>query len=314
MNVLIAGASGFLGRALTRELTEHGHRVHTLVRRPAQADSEIEWHPDRGSMDPDALRGYAAVVGLSGAGIGDRRWTPDYKQQLLDSRLQPTGVLAKALAVLPRAQRPHTFLNASAVGYYGNRADELLPEGAGAGGGFLAELVVRWEAATQPAVDAGVRVLTVRTGLVLSARGGLLARLLPLYRYGLGGRLGSGQQYWPWISLADEVAAIRFLLEAEQPHGSDALGNVDGLPCAVNLAGPAPVRNHEFSTELAHLLHRPALVPVPRLVLRLALGEFANPGPLASERVIPERLLAAGYRFQHEDLRSALEWALADQG
>jgi uncharacterized protein (TIGR01777 family) len=307
MNVLIAGASGFLGRALTQELTDHGHRVHTLVRRPARTSSEIEWHPERGSLDPDALRGYAAVVGLSGAGIGDRRWTPAYKQELLDSRLQPTGALAKALAFLPMAQRPRTFLNASAVGYYGNRADELLPEGAGAGSGFLADLVVQWEAATQPAVEAGVRVLTLRTGLVLSARGGLLARLLPLYRYGLGGRLGSGQQFWPWISLADEVGAIRFLLEAERwPHN-------DGLPGAVNLAGPAPVRNHEFSAELARLLNRPALLAVPRLGLRLAVGEFANPGPLASERVVPERLLAAGYRFQHEDLRSALAWALADE-
>jgi uncharacterized protein len=306
VNVLIAGASGFLGRALTRELTDHGHRVHALVRRPARSGSEIEWHPERGSIDPDVLRGYAAVIGLSGAGIGDRRWTPAYKRELLDSRLQPTGVLATALAVLPMAQRPYVFLSASAVGYYGNRADELLPEDAGAGSGFLADLVVRWEAATQPAVEAGVRVLTLRTGLVLSARGGLLARLLPLYRYGLGGRLGSGRQYWPWISLADEVAAIRFVLEAEQPHGSD------GRRSAVNLAGPTPVRNHQFSAELARLLHRPSLVGVPRLTLRLALGEFANPGPLASARVIPERLLAAGYRFQHQDLRSALEWALAD--
>jgi uncharacterized protein (TIGR01777 family) len=301
VNVLIAGASGFLGRALTRELTEHGHRVHALVRRPAKTSSEIEWHPDRGSIDPDTLRGYAAVIGLSGAGIGDRRWTPAYKQVLVDSRVQPIGVLAKALAFLPIAQRPQTFLSASAVGYYGNRGDELLPETGGAGSGFLAELVVRWEAAAQPAVDAGARVLTLRTGLVLSGQGGLLARLLPLYRYGLGGRLGSGQQYWPWISLADEVAAIRFLLESDvMPSGP------------VNLAGPAPVRNHEFSAELADVLHRPAMLPVPRLALRVALGEFANPGPMASERVIPERLLAAGYRFQHPDLRSALEWAVAN--
>jgi uncharacterized protein (TIGR01777 family) len=300
VKVLIAGASGFLGQALTGELTAHGHTVHTLVRRPARAATETEWHPEYGDLDPDALRGYAAVVGLSGAGIGDRRWTASYKRELVDSRIKPTGTLAKALAFLPRTQRPRTFLSASAAGYYGNRGDEPLPEKAGAGSGFLADLVVQWEAATQPAVDAGLRVLTVRTGLVLSARGGLLARLIPLYRRGLGGQLGSGRQYQPWISLADEVGAIRFLLESDRLHGP------------VNLAGPEPVRNQEFSTELARVLHRPALLPVPRLALRVALGEFANGGALASERVIPERLLAAGYRFQHDNVRSALAWAVAN--
>lgn len=300
VKVLIAGASGFLGQALIRELTDHGHQAHTLVRRTARNGSEIEWHPEHGSLDPDALRGYAAVVGLSGAGIGDRRWTPTYKQELIDSRIKPTGALAKALAFLPMAQRPRTFLSASAVGYYGNRGDELLSETGGAGEGFLADLVVRWEAAAVPAADAGVRVVPLRTGLVLSARGGLLARLIPLYRKGLGGRLGSGRQYQPWITLADEVSAIRFLLESDKVAGP------------VNLTGPAPVRNQEFNAELGRVLNRPAKLAVPRLALRAALGEFANGGVLASERVIPERLLAAGYQFKHSDLRSALEWAVAD--
>jgi uncharacterized protein (TIGR01777 family) len=300
VKVLIAGGSGFLGQALTSELTAHQHTVHTLVRRPARSSTEVEWHPEYGDLDPDALRGYTAVVGLSGAGIGDHRWTASYKRELVDSRTKTTGTLAKALAWLPQAQRPRTFLNASAVGYYGNRGDEPLPENAGAGNGFLADLVVQWEAATQPAVDAGVRVLTVRTGLVLSAHGGLLARLIPLYRRGLGGQLSSGQQYQPWISLADEVGAIRFLLESDRLHGP------------INLAGPAPVRNQEFSAELGRVLHRPALLPVPRLALRVALGEFANAGALASQRVIPERLLAAGYRFQHDNVRSALAWAVAN--
>jgi len=300
VKVLIAGASGFLGQALTRELIEHGHQVHALVRRTARGNSEIEWHPEHGSIDPDALRGYGAVIGLSGAGIGDRRWTPAYKQELVDSRIKPTNALATALAFLPMAQRPRTFLNASAVGYYGNRGDELLPETGGAGGGFLADLVVRWEAATEPAADAGVRVVQLRTGLVLSARGGLLARLIPLYRRGLGGRLGSGEQFQPWITLADEVAAIRFLLESNTVSGP------------VNLAAPAPVRNKEFSAELGRVLNRPAKLAVPRLALRAALGEFANGGVLASERVIPERLSAAGYSFKHPELRSALEWAVAN--
>lgn len=300
MKVLVAGGSGFLGQALTGELTAHGHTVHTLVRRPARTATETEWHPEYGDLDPDALRGYAAVVGLSGAGIGDRRWTPAYKRELVDSRIKPTGTLARALAFLPQAQRPRTFLSASAAGYYGDRGDEPLPENAGPGSGFLADLVVQWEGATQPAVDAGLRVLTVRTGLVLSARGGLLARLIPLYRRGLGGQLGSGRQYQPWISLADEVGAIRYLLESDRLNGP------------VNLAGPEPVRNQEFSTELGRVLHRPALLPVPRLALRVALGEFANGGALASERMIPERLLAAGYRFQHDNVRSALAWAVAN--
>lgn len=300
MKVLIAGASGFLGQALTRDLIDHGHQVHALVRRTARSDSEIEWHPEQGSIDPDALRGYGAVIGLSGAGIGDRRWTPAYKQELVDSRIKPTNALATALAFLPMAQRPRTFLNASAVGYYGNRGDELLPETGGAGEGFLADLVARWEAATEPAADAGVRVVHLRTGLVLSARGGLLARLIPLYRRGLGGRLGSGEQFQPWITLADVVAAIRFLLESNQVSGP------------VNLAAPAPVRNKEFSAELGRVLNRPAKLAVPRLALRAALGEFANGGVLASERVIPERLSAAGYSFKHPELRSGLEWAVAN--
>lgn len=298
MKVLIAGGSGFLGQALGKELIAHRHLVHTLVRRAPRSGTELEWHPERGELDPDALRGFGAVIGLSGAGIGDRRWTAAYQRELLDSRLQPTGTLATALAALPAEQRPATFLNASAIGYYGERGDQPLPESAAAGTGFLADLVTRWEAATQPAADAGVRVVTLRTGLVLSASGGLLKRLVPLFKLGLGGRLGSGQQYQSWISLADEVAAIRFLLESDQLSGP------------VNVAGPEPVRNAEFSAELGRALHRPALLPAPAFGIRLVLGEFADEGALASQRVIPERLAESGYRFQHPDVRSALDWAI----
>ncbi|HTZ44813.1 MAG TPA: TIGR01777 family oxidoreductase [Jatrophihabitans sp.] len=298
MKVLIAGASGFLGRALSQELVAHGHDVHALVRRPARAANEIEWHPEHADLDPDALRGFGAVIGLSGAGIADRRWTSDYKRQLVDSRVQPTATLANALAALPQAQRPRTFLSASAVGYYGDRGEELLPESASFGSGFLADLVRRWEAATQPAVAAGLRVVTLRTGLVLAAGGGLLGRLVPLFRLGLGGKLGTGRQYQPWISLADEVGAIRFVLES---------GRISG---AVNLSGPTPVRNSEFTAELGRVLHRPAVLPVPAFALRLALGEFADEGALVSQRVTPERLIEAGYEFQHNDLRAALDWAV----
>ena len=230
------------------------------------------------------LRGFGAVIGLSGAGISDQRWTAQYKRELLDSRLQPTSTLASALAGLPADQRPGTFISASAIGYYGERGDQPLPESATAGTGFLADLVVQWEAAAQAAADAGVRVVTLRTGLVLSASGGLLARLVPLFKLGIGGKLGSGQQYQSWISLADEVGAIRHLLGAEQVAGP------------VNLTGPEPVRNAEFSAELGKVLHRPAWLPAPAFGIRLVLGEFADEGALASQRVIPEQLLGSGYR------------------
>ncbi len=294
----MAGASGFLGQALAKELIAHRHLVHTLVRRPPRTGTELEWHPERAELDPALLRGFAAVIGLSGAGISDKRWTAAYKRTLQESRVQPTGTLAGALAALPEADRPATFISASAIGYYGERGDQPLPETATAGDGFLADLVVNWEGAAQPAVDAGVRVVTLRTGLVLSASGGLMKRLVPLFKLGLGGKLGSGQQYQSWITLADEVAAIRHLLEADQVNGP------------VNLVGPDPVRNAEFSSQLGKALHRPALLPAPAFGIRLVLGEFADEGALASQRVLPEKLLASGYRFQHADLPAALKWAI----
>jgi hypothetical protein len=221
-----------------------------------------------------------------------------YKKLLLDSRIQPTATIATTLAGLPDDQRPATFLSASAIGFYGERGDQPLPEGATKGTGFLADLVSEWETATAPAVAAGVRVATLRTGLVLAGSGGLLKRLVPLFKLGIGGRLGSGRQYQAWITLADEIAAIRFVLDN------------DSLAGPVNLAGPDPVRNDEFSKVLGQVLHRPALFPTPAFGIRLVLGEFADEGALASQRVIPEALLAAGYEFQHSDLRTALEWAV----
>lgn len=298
MKVLVAGASGFLGQALSKELIAHRYLVHTLVRRAPTAGTELEWHPERGELDPAVLRGFGAVIGLSGVGISDKRWTPAYKQRLLDSRVQPTSTIASALAELPEAERPAVFINASAIGYYGDRGDQPLSESATAGSGFLADLVLQWEGATQPAVDAGVRVIALRTGLVLAASGGLLKRLVPLFKLGIGGRFGSGRQYQSWITLADEVAAIRHLLESDQISGP------------INLTGPCPTRNGEFSKELGKALHRPAIFPAPALGIRLILGEFATEGVLASQRVLPEKLLASGYQFQHADLRSALEWAL----
>lgn len=297
MKVLIAGASGFLGKALAADLATHGHSVNTLVRRPATSASEFEWHPERGELDSATLQGVDAIISLSGAGIGDKRWNAAYKQELLDSRMQPTATIAATLAGLPPERRPRAFLSASAIGYYGERGDQPLSETAGVGTGFLADLVQQWEAATVPAEAAGVRVVTLRTGLVLSAGGGLLKRLVPLFKIGAGGKLGSGTQYQAWISLADEIGAIRHVLESETISGP------------VNLAGPRPVTNDEFSRTLAAVLHRPALVPTPAFALRLALGEFADEGVLVSQRVIPEKLTASGYRFRHDDVHAALTWA-----
>lgn len=298
MKVVIAGASGFLGKAIVADLRGHGHQVSTLVRRSPASESEFEWHPERDELDPLALSGADAVISLSGAGVADKRWTPAYRQVLVQSRLQPTATIARTLAELPAELRPGAFLSASAIGYYGERGDEPLTESAAGGTGFLADLTRRWEAATEPASRAGVRVVTLRTGLVLSSTGGLMKRLVPLFKLGVGGKLGSGRQYQAWITLADEVAAIRHILLTEQLEGP------------VNLAGPEPVRNAEFTAELAKALHRPALLPAPAFGLRLALGQFADEGVLISQRVLPEKLINSGYRFEHADVRSALTWAI----
>jgi uncharacterized protein (TIGR01777 family) len=298
VKLVIAGASGFLGKALVADLRKDGHQVDTLVRRPAASGAEFEWHPERGDLDPQLLAGADAVVCLSGAGVADKRWTDAYRQVLVQSRLQPTTTIAETLAGLPPELRPGTFVSASAIGYYGERGDQPLPEAATAGTGFLADLVRRWEAATEPAARAGVRVVMLRTGLVLSSTGGLMKRLVPLFKLGAGGKLGSGRQYQSWITLADEIGAIRHALETDQLEGP------------LNLVGPEPVPNAEFTAALAAALHRPAIIPAPAFGLRLALGQFADEGVLVSQRVLPEKLLASGYRFEHPDLRSALDWAI----
>jgi uncharacterized protein (TIGR01777 family) len=298
VKLVIAGASGFLGKALVTDLRGHGHQVETLVRRPPTSESEFEWHPERGELDAQVLAGVDAVICLSGAGVADKRWTDAYRQVLVQSRLQPTSTIAGALAGLPPELRPATFISASAIGYYGERGDQPLPESATAGTGFLADLVRRWEAATEPAGRAGVRVVMLRTGLVLSSTDGLMKRLVPLFKLGAGGKLGSGRQYQSWITLADEIGAIRHALQTEQLEGP------------VNLVGPEPVPNAEFSAALASALHRPAVLPAPAFGLRLVLGKFADEGVLVSQRVLPEKLLASGYRFEHADLRSALAWAI----
>jgi uncharacterized protein len=295
MRVLLAGGSGLIGDALARSLIADGHLLRRLVRRPARDPAEVTWAPEQGELPPAALDGVDAVVCLSGADVGAQRWTPAYKATLRESRVTTVGTLAEALA---RAEiPPATFISASAVGYYGDTGPVEVAEDAASGSTFLAGVCRDWEQAAQPAVAAGVRVAHLRTGLVL-ARGGLLARMTPLFRLGVGGRLGGGRQYWPWISLADEIGAIRFLMERTDLDGP------------VNLTAPTPVTNREFTEVLANVLHRPAVLPVPEFALRIALGEFAGE-VVISQRVVPGKLTAAGYEFQHRELAGALRAALA---
>lgn len=290
MQIAITGSTGLIGKALVRVLRDEGLTVVRLVRHPATAQDEIRWDPF-GELDPGTLEGLDAVVHLAGAGLGDHRWTEAYKRQIRDSRVEGTRTLARALARLSR--RPAVFVSASAVGYYGETGDTETNESAAEGEGFLAEVCRDWEAAAQPAVDAGIRVVHPRSGLVLSREGGLLGRMLPLFRFGLGGRLGGGRQWMSWISLDDEIAALRFLLH-------------NGVQGPVNLTAPTPVTNADFTRALGRALNRPTPFAVPAPALRLALGDFADEGVLVSQRVLPERLAKAGFTFQHPDLDTAL--------
>jgi uncharacterized protein (TIGR01777 family) len=291
MRVVIAGSSGLIGTALVATLRRDGHEVARLVRRSAAARDEFGWDPVRAQVPERALRGADAVINLCGAGVGRRRWNGSYKQQLRDSRITPTDVLASATA----AAGVPTLVNASGVHYYGGgTGDRVVTETSPAGTGFLSTLCRDWEAATRPASDAGARVVLLRSALVLSRHGGLLKMLEPLYSLGLGGRLGNGRQYVPWISLADEIGALIFALTHDSVSGP------------VNIAGPAPVTNAEFTRALARTLHRPAAVAVPALALRILIGEFADEAILHGPRAIPTALEEAGYPFQHRTIGQAL--------
>jgi uncharacterized protein (TIGR01777 family) len=295
VRVLLAGGSGVIGTALSRSLISDGHVVRLLVRREPRQNSEVQWHPERGELDRSALNGVDAVVCLSGAGVGDHRWSDEYKRVLVESRHQAVGTLAQLLTSDSGAVR--VFVSASAVGYYGDAGDQVLDETVGAGSDFLAQLCVQWEAAAAPVADAGIRAAQLRTGLVLSPQGGLLARLRPIVKAGIGGRLGTGRQFCPWISLTDEVAAIRFILDHAPLSGP------------VNLTAPSPVRNSELVATLADLLRRPAVLPVPGFALRIVLGEFAA-DVLGGQRAVPSKLTEAGFTFRHETLVAGLRSAL----
>jgi len=292
MIVVVTGASGLIGSALVTNLRAAGHEVRRLVRRRPAGDEEFGWDPPRHEIDDGVLDGADAVVNLAGAGIGDRRWSDDYKDLVRRSRLDSTTTITDAIT--RRADRPAVLLQGSAVGWYGDTGEDAVDETAPAGAGFLAELVRQWEAAAQPAADAGVRVVRLRTGVVLSSDGGALGKVLPLFKAGLGGRLGSGRQWMSWIALPDQIAAMRFLLDNP---------DIDG---PVNLSAPEPVRNRDYTKAIARAVHRPALALVPPVALRLALGGFADEGVLVSQRVLPARLEAAGFSFTYDDVDAAL--------
>lgn len=302
MDIAITGSSGLIGTALTNRLNELGHRPIVIVRRdPEPGRDEIRWDPTRGEIDAASLEGIGAVVNLAGAGIGEQRWNNEYKQLLVTSRATSTALLASTLACLDHP--PGCLLSSSAIGFYGNRGDEVLTEISPPGEGFLPRLTVKWEAAANPAAETGIRTVLLRTGVVLSADGGALAKMLPLFRLGLGGRFGRGRQYQSWITLDDTVDAIAFLLDS-------------ALEGPVNLTAPVPVTNAAFAAALGRTLRRPALLPVPPIGPKLILGsEMAQALLFDSQRIEPAALLGAGYRFQHPELDAALAAVLQrDEG
>jgi len=293
--IAIAGSSGLIGSALVSALRAADNRVIRIVRRAPSNGDELHWSPESAEFDPAGLEGVDAVVNLCGVGVGEKRWSGAFKQSLRDSRIAPTEVISAAVvdAGVP------VLINASAVGYYGDTHGRVVDETASAGEGFLARLCVDWEAATMTAEDARVRVVLARTGLVLSPGGGVLGRLRPLFAFGLGGRLGGGRQYMPWISLEDEVRGLLFAI------------NNDDLAGPVNFTGPAPVTNSEFTAALGRALNRPTPWLVPGFALRTLLGEFAEEGLLGGQRAIPAALERAGFVFHHNTIGEALAYATA---
>jgi uncharacterized protein len=296
MKVVVSGASGLLGSVLVAELEAGGHEVLRLVRRPAQAPDEVEWDPARGTIDAGSFAGVEGAVNVSGATIG-RRWTKARKAEILSSRVDTTRLLAETLARLE--PRPGVLVSAGGVHIYGDRADEILTEDSTQGSGFLAEVGKQWEAAAEPARAAGVRVVSFRQGVVLSGRGGVLARLRTLFKLGLGGKLGSGRQWWSWVSSEDLTAAYERALTHD-------------LSGPLNLTSPNPVTNAQFTKALGRALGRPTFIPAPELGVKTVYGEMADELLLGSQRVLPKRLLDAGFAFRYAELDAALAHALSD--
>lgn len=292
MKILITGASGLIGQALTKQLNASGHTTVAAVRREPRRNDEVQWNPATGEMSPSAFDGVDAVVHLAGAGIGDKRWTDSYKMEILQSRTLGTALLADTMASLDK--KPSMFLSGSAIGIYGVRDDTELGEDAAIGTGFLADVCRDWEAASASASAASIRTVLLRTGIVLSPKGGALKKQLPLFKLGLGGKFGNGKQWQSWISITDEVNAIIHLLTS----------NLSG---AVNLTAPNAVTNAEFTRVLASVVSRPAILPIPSFGPKLLLGgELADALLFTGQRVVPNALVADGFHFAHPTLDVAL--------
>ncbi|NHA67116.1 TIGR01777 family protein [Phycicoccus sp. CMS6Z-2] len=291
----VTGSSGLIGTALVAALRKRGDEVLRLVRRSPSSEDEVRWDPASRRLDPAVLDGVDGVVNLAGAGVGDHRWTPSYKHEILSSRTDSTAAVATAVA---ETGRPVRLVSGSAVGFYGDRDDEELTEASPPGSGFLTDVVLAWEAAAHPATDAGAPTAFVRTGIVMSPDGGAMQPLLRLGRLGLAGPLGSGRQFWPWITLVDEVGAILHLLDHPEVTGP------------VNLAAPEPARQREIASALGDALGRPAVLPAPSPALKLVVGEFAGE-ILGSQRIVGTVLADSGYRFTHTDLAGAARWVTA---
>lgn len=298
MKILISGSSGLVGTALVESLESGGHDVSRLVRHAPSSANEIEWSPDRYSIALARIEGFDAVVHLAGESIAEGRWNDEKKARIRDSRVKSTQLLSESFAQL--AQPPKVFVSASAIGYYGNRGDERLTESSGPGDNFLAGVGIEWEKATEKAVEKGIRVANLRFGVILAANGGALAKMLPPFRMGIGGRIGDGKQWMSWIALDDVVSIIEFVIANESLSGP------------INVVAPNPVRNAEFTSALGKALSRPTFVPVPAFGARLAFGEMADALLLSSQRVEPERLKEAGYKFQFPELRAALKKVLSE--
>jgi uncharacterized protein (TIGR01777 family) len=297
MRVLVTGSSGLLGSELVAELGRQGHQVTRLVRRPATGGGEASWNPSAGTIEAENLEGHDAAVNLAGVGIGDHRWSDDHKRAVLDSRVKSTDLLARTLAGLD--QPPKVLASGSAVGYYGYQSDQPVTEADPPGEGFLAEVVTKWEGAAAPAAEAGIRTVLLRTGVVLTAKGGALKKQLLPFKLAAGGRLGSGKQWLSWIALDDWVAATVHLLDTESAQGP------------VNVTSPEPVTNAEFTATLARVLKRPAFMPVPTAALHILFGEeMTKEMLLGGQKVLPEALQKSGFTFAQPTLEGALRHTL----
>lgn len=296
MKVVVTGSSGLIGSALVEALQARGDAVTKLVRR-APNTGEARWDPEGNQIETAALEGQDAFVHLAGVGIGDHRWTEEHKRAVLESRVKGTTLLATTIAGL--TDKPKVLVSGSAIGYYGLRGDEVLTEDSEPGTGFLTDVCLPWEAATKPAEDAGVRVVHTRTGIVLSSDGGALKQMLLPFKLGLGGRIGSGQQWWSWVSIDDEIGAILYALDNDTIRG------------AIDITAPNPVTNEQFTRTLNRVLHRPTLLPTPTFALRAMFGsEAVDEMFLGGQRVVPAKLEATGYAFRHPELEGALRHLL----